>query len=422
MRCQIPYGKDQSLPLEIPEERLIGIYAPQAVEVEEDGRVLEAALAMPLGAPTLADFLGDTKDILFLINDGTRPTPTARVLAQIEPWLVGRHPRFLIATGTHRASTVEERQTIFGALYERYREQIIDHDAHHSEMISLGLSSRGTPFLVNRLAMEAEKLVIIGSVEPHYFAGYTGGRKAFVPGVAGYETIEKNHRFAMYPEAAPLRLAGNPIHEDMEEALAFLDRRKIYSIQLVLDDAHRIYAATAGDIHDSFHAAIAKAHEVYCVEIPEKADIVIAVAPYPMDIDLYQSQKAFMNGWLALKEGGAIFVVSDCRNGIGGRAFFDLMSAYSRPEEVFRHIEGSYRLGYHKAAKIAELVRYGELWFYSSLEASVLEKVFMRKIEGTLQAALDEALARFGEAARVLVLLGASLIVPKLRDENPTEK
>jgi len=115
---------------------------------------------------------------------------------------------------------------------------------------------------INRLGMEAHKIVIISSVEPHYFAGYTGGRKSFLPGIASYKTIEQNHKLALKPGAKALALKGNPVHEDMEEAINLIQDKGIFCILTVLDRNENMYAATAGDIHESFNAAISKAHEV----------------------------------------------------------------------------------------------------------------------------------------------------------------
>ena len=131
---------------------------------------------------------------MFIVNDGTRPTPTAAILRVLSKKIDLSSVRFLIATGIHRAPTEEEYRMIFGELYESLNDRIHPHDSRRDKMVFLGRSKNGTEMAVNEIAVNADRLVIITSVEPHYFAGYTGGRKSFLPGVASYKTIEQNHK------------------------------------------------------------------------------------------------------------------------------------------------------------------------------------------------------------------------------------
>jgi nickel-dependent lactate racemase len=278
-------------------------------------------------------------------------------------------------------------------------------------MIHVGTSRNGTEMYVNRLGVEAHKLMVIGSVEPHYIAGYTGGRKFFLPGIASYGTVERNHSYAISPDVRPLALAGNPVHEDMMDAMGTLGDKEIFSIQLVLDRDRRIYAAAAGDINGSFDAAIERANEVFCVDVPEEADIVVSVATYPMDVDLYQSQKALDNGKLALNEGGILILVSKCRTGVGGRTFFELLAGSKTPEEALGHINRGYVLGYHKAAKMAEVALWAEMWAVTDLPDADVESIFMRPFSD-IQRALDRALEVKGREAKILFLMDGSLTVP----------
>jgi nickel-dependent lactate racemase len=263
------------------------------------------------------------------------------------------------------------------------------------------------------MAVNAHKIVIIGSVEPHYFAGYTGGRKSFLPGIAAYRTIEQNHKLALKASAKALSLEGNPVHEDMEDAILTVKEKEVFSIMTVLDRNERIYAATAGDITESLKAAIDKAHQVFSVEIKEKADIVVAVAPYPMDIDLYQSQKALDNGKFALNDNGILILVSKCRMGVGSDTFIKLLSSCRSPQETLDKIDKEFKLGYHKAAKMAEIARWAQMWAVTSLDDELLKSVFITPFH-TLQEAIDKAITIKGEE-RILFLMNASLTVPKLR-------
>ena len=412
MRIEIPYGKDDTIPLELPDSA--EIVFPNSVPASDEESTLRKALEEPVGSPRFSEFVSHCRNTLVIVNDATRPTPTARVLSLIWEDLKKVPHRFIVATGVHRPSTEEELREIFGGLYHEVRDNVIMHDARQdSEMVHIGTSKNGTEMYVNRAGVEAEEFVIIGSVEPHYFAGYTGGRKAFLPGIASFRTIEQNHKYALRPESAALALDGNPVHDDMIDALETIVEKPIFCIMTVLDGKHRIYASTAGHIHESFYAAIDKANEVYCVPVSRRAEVVISVAPYPMDIDLYQSQKALDNGKLALADGGTLILVSRCRAGVGEEAFLKLLSSCDTPDETLRRLDEGYELGWHKAGKMAEIAVRGSMWGCTDLEDEVLESCFITPCRD-LQAGVDRALSSAGPDAHVVVLMSGSMSVPMI--------
>ncbi|MCX7995147.1 MAG: nickel-dependent lactate racemase [candidate division WOR-3 bacterium] len=412
MELQVPYGKDEKLNIRIPDQNVLAVVYPNEVEKQNETEILLRAIDNPINSKKFKDFLSDAKDVLFIVNDATRPTPTAKVLDIIYDQIKDKNIKFIIATGVHRAPTSEEFDFIFGKYYNIFKERIHVHDCKKEEdMVYIGTSKNGTEMYVNRLGMEAHKIVIIGSVEPHYFGGYTGGRKSFLPGIASRKTIEQNHKHALKLSAQALVLDGNPVHEDMIDALKTIADKEIFSIQTVLDGERNLYAVTSGHIHDSFYAAINKAKEVFCVKIPQKADIVVSVAPYPMDIDLYQSQKALDNGKLALKEGGILIMVSKCRTGIGEPAFFELLSSCKSPQDALDKIAQGYKLGYHKASKMAEIGTWAEMWGVTDLADKDMEAVFIKPFHN-LQEAIDKALEKKGKDAKIIFLMDGSITVP----------
>lgn len=414
MKLEIPYGRD-SVAIEIPEENLAGVVRPNVVETADEKKTIHDAVENPINSKDFRTFLQDAKDVLFIVNDATRPTPTSKILDIIYNDIKDCNIGFIIATGVHRAPTEEEMMFIFGKYLTEFRGRIHVHDARKEEdMVHIGTSKNGTEMYVNKLGVHAHKIVIISSVEPHYFGGYTGGRKSFLPGIASYKTIEQNHKYAMRKEARPLILQGNPVAEDMEDAIKTILDKEIFSIMTVLDRHQNIYAVTAGHIHDSFYAAVTKANEVFAVEINERADIVVTVAPFPMDVDLYQSQKAIENAKLAVKDGGIIILVSKCREGIGEETFYTLLSGSDDPQEVFDTIDKGYKLGYHKAAKIVEAALKGTICAVTDLEDDVIAKAFMTPYK-TVQEAVNSALAEKGGDAQVLFLMDGSVTVPMLK-------
>ncbi len=415
MKIEVPYNRER-IALEVAPEHFGAILklndekaakaGKNAVEITKEAikDSFEAFMALP----------GST---LVIVNDATRPTPTRLVMDAIGPALEKDKASFLVATGSHRAPYRSEYDFIFGSWYETFKDRIHVHDCHRTEdMVYYGRTSRGTELYLNKLVKEAGKVIAIGSVEPHYFAGYAGGRKSFLPGVAAFSSIEYNHKMALSPEAKALALKGNPIHEDLEEAMALV-KSPVYAIMTVLDRNHEIDTVTAGDIDKSFDEAVVAANRIFTAPLKEKADVVVTCAPYPMDVDLYQSQKAIDNAKLALKDGGTMILVSACREGIGGEAFVKLLSSASTPDEVLAKIAAGFKLGYHKAAKMAEVFKWAHVQAYSKIPDDQLRSIFIEPVHD-LQKALDEAIAKYGPKCRVVFMPDGSMTVPMVGETN----
>jgi nickel-dependent lactate racemase len=415
VRLELPYGEGHQA-MEIDDDKLVAVVKPREVPRPDSMRVLHAALQVPLGAPHVSEFLRPGARVLVVVNDGTRPTPTRRVLESVWSSLKGCDARFIVACGTHRAPTEDELQRIFGPLLPEVRGRLEFHDAKASNMVKVGESSRGNEFLVNRRLDEAERVLVVGSVEPHYFAGFTGGRKAFLPGLSAYDTVERNHRNALSPESRILRLEGNPVHDEMAELQRCLQERKpdsIYSIQTISLDGLVPFAA-AGDIEAAFRAMVTKAVELFCVEVPRRAEIVVTVATKPGDATLYQAQKALENAKPALAPGGTAILVSECIEGIGPGDFYDLLSSAPTPDGVLGRLASGYKLGWHKAAKLAEMsLGGGKVRAVTSMPSEVLAKAFICG-HASLAEALAAARNDLGDPS-IIVMPEGSSTVPMVR-------
>jgi nickel-dependent lactate racemase len=438
MRIELPY-LNKTFPLEFPDEYLLAVAEPnefKAAGTTEE--MLAEALARPFGLDSITAeennktssgntsgrsldvFLRGGTRVLIIINDATRPTPTAVILEGLLPALENagltvENLTILVATGAHRSPTGEEFRQILGGLYNTLRERCVHHDARKSgDMINLGTTRNGTPIELNKQLFKADRIIATGSVEPHYFAGFTGGRKAFLPGIASYKTIETNHKQALSPAARSLALDGNPVHEDMMDALPLI-KAPVFSIMTVLDKEQKVAAVTAGDLLTSFYAAVKIARRIFCVSIPSKADIVVSVAKFPMDIDLYQSQKAIDNGAIALKDGGEIILVSSCREGIGDEAYAQLLAQASSPEDAIERIKAGYKLGYHKAAKMAAVSSRATVTAITELPAEWLAGMFIESAaspQEALNKALERAKAQGIKKPAILILPDGCVTVP----------
>ena len=417
MQVDIPYGKE-NIKVNVPED--YEILVPNKVSPKDQDKLIQDALDNSIGPKSFDDFANNSNRILVIVNDATRPTPTSKILEYLMP-VLSSHPdvKFLIATGAHRAPTEEEYRFIFGNTYEIFRRKVYAHDARKDEdMTYLGKSKNGTEMYINKLVSEYKNILVIGSVEPHYFAGYTGGRKSFLPGVASYKTIEMNHKLALSDDAKSLALSGNPVNEDMVDAMKVLKDLNVFSIQTVLTGDHKLYAVTAGDLHKSFDAAIDSSNKIFCVNLKKKGNIVITAAPYPMDIDLYQSQKALDNGKLALEDDGVIILVSKCRDGIGEDSFLKLLCRADSPKKILEILGEEYKLGYHKAAKMAQIGIRAEMWAVTDLDNVTIKKAQLKPYSD-IQKAVDDAVSLIkskGRKPRAIVMPSGSLTVPQIKN------
>jgi len=412
VRVTVPYG-DSVQTAVVADQRLAGVVGSVAAKPRDEEAVLAAALASPVGAPPLDELLRGASGVLVVVNDATRPTPTARMLRVLAPLLGGRPVTVAVATGAHRPPTEAELRVILGDLPAAPIARVHVHDARDAAAHArLGTTSRGTPVEIDRVALAAERMVVLSSVEPHYFAGYTGGRKSVLPGMASFTAIEANHAHAMSDEARPLRLAGNPVHEDMAEAADLALGGRVFAVNVVLGTGGRMHAAAAGGLRESLDAIVPEAESTHAPTVPRREAVVVAAMAPPLDTDLYQAQKALEHGQLALEDGGTLILVSPCHCGIGEDAWARALAAARTPEEAEAAVAGPYRFGNHKVARIARAVRRFRIVAVTGIAPRGIESLFMTPAPD-LQTALDDALAR-RPGGRVLVIPDAAHTVPRV--------
>jgi nickel-dependent lactate racemase len=319
--------------------------------------------------------------------------------------------RFLVGSGSHRIPTEEDLNKIFGAHLDEIRPGLhLHHAKDDSKLVDFGTTSRGTVVRLDEQVAWADRMVVIGSVEPHYFAGLTGGRK-WVIGAGAFSMLEMNHKHALKDEAKTLVLEGNPVHEDLVEIQA-LANKMIFSIQCMVDQEGRVATCLAGDVDSTFATAASMATGFFCSDIKRLADIVVTVARDPLDNNLYQAMKAIENGKLAIEDGGIIILVAACGSGIGPEHFIEMVSGTTR-EKLQLQVKQHYKLGLHKIAKFLNLLEKAKIWLVSTLDSSVLEGLGMRFF-GDPQEALNAAIQEKGPEAHVALLPDGGSIVPYL--------
>jgi nickel-dependent lactate racemase len=273
----------------------------------------------------------------------------------------------------------------------------------------VGTTRRGTKVSVNPFLLDADFALAIGNVDVHYFAGYTGGYKAVVPGLAGKETIERNHSLMTLPNAEPAVVESNPVREDLEEAGRMTGLR--YVVNVVQDERKRIVSSFAGDPIAAQRAAIKTVDDLVKVPVRESADIVVASAGgYPRDINLYQAHKAIENASHAVKNGGAIILVAECREGFGNSTFETWMTGASSLDEAGEKLSKHFILGAHKAFALSRIAKRAEIIVASNkLQAN---SIILRTCKKP-QDALDDASRSHGKDASILLMPYAMNTLPE---------
>ena len=347
MQILVPYGRTR-LTAEVPDSRIRGIlcshlesYTPPMGESE----LVEAALASPIGSESLEKLVLGKKNIVLIASDHTRPVPSKilvpPMLATVRRGNPNAEITILIATGCHRGTTKAELIEKFGPEIVE-KEKILIHDcADEENIVTIGTLPSGGALRINRIAAEADLLISEGFIEPHFFAGFSGGRKSVLPGIAARETVYWNHNaeFIASPLARTGILEDNPLHRDM--VYAARAAKLAFICNVVINAKHEILGAFAGDCEQA-HLAGAEFLKGLCQCSRTEADIVITTNNgYPLDQNIYQAVKGMTAGEATCKAGGVIIMVAACNDGHGGKSFMKTMTQKLTPGEILAQIEAT---------------------------------------------------------------------------------
>ena len=339
-KVKLPYSK-QFLEVEIPENNLAAILESKAHDYKAFGtqqEIVNNALNNPIGSVLLEDLVKGKKNLVLITSDHTRPVPSKVTLPILLERIRSANPKIditiLIATGFHRPTTREE-------MIDKFGQEIVDNEViinHMSEdessVVHVGTLPSGGELWLNKLAMEAELLISEGFIEPHFFAGFSGGRKSVLPGVASAKTVMANHcsEFIASEYARTGVIVNNPIHRDM--IYAAKQAKLAFILNVVIDSNKNVINAFAGDSELAHAEGCKFVMELASVKAV-KADIAISTnGGYPLDQNIYQSVKGMTAAEATCTEGGVIIMVSACNDGHGGQSFYDNMANASSPREV----------------------------------------------------------------------------------------
>ena len=389
----------------VPDKNVIGVLHANEVKHELEGAdEVRRALANPIGAPLLKEVVRPGEKVVIVTSDITRPMPTYVVMpplldALYEAGVKKEDITLVFALGSHRHHTPEEMKKLAG---ERAYAEIKCVDSDPTDCVHMGVTSHGTPVDVFRTVAEADRRICLGNIEYHYFAGYSGGAKAIMPGVSTRAAIQSNHSQMVSEDACAGKLEGNPVREDIEEAGAICGID--YILNVVLDEHKHVIMAAAGDAVKAHREACRFLDRIYRKEIPERADIVlVSQGGAPKDLNLYQTQKALDNAKHAVKKGGIVILIGSCKEGLGEGVFEDWMLHSPSPKAMIERIRTDFQLGGHKAAAIAMVLENADIYLVSDLPEDFVRKISLEP-KASAQEALDCAFAKLGKDATVLAM------------------
>ncbi len=416
MEIALGFGKEK-IPVNVPDSQVMAVLTPNEAEIGLTGsEEVYRSMREPIGLPKLREVVKKGETVAIITSDITRPIPSYKVLpAVLDELSAAGIPdsdiTIVFALGSHGGHTEERMRYMVGdAVYDRIR--CIDSDVN--DAVHVGTTSRGTPVDIFRPVVEADRRICLGNIEYHYFAGYSGGYKAIMPGVSTWDAIQHNHSAMVEPTACAGHLEGNPVREDIEEAGKILGVD--YIVNVVLDAKKEIIRSFAGDPVLAHREGCKFLDSFYKVSIPERADIVVVSAGgFPKDINMYQAQKALDNAKHAVKEGGIIVWIASCKEGLGEKHFEQWLTGHEKSSDMITHIKTDFVLGGHKAAAIAMVLQNARIFFVSDLPHDFVKKVFLEPYSD-IQTAIDSAIAEKGPDAKIVVMPYGGSTLPKVKD------
>lgn len=410
MNIQFPYGKSH-LEYDFNDVKVLTSSIEEYDPKRSEDALVAAAMAEPVGSAPLRELVKGKRNIVIIASDHTRPVPSKVIMPPMLREIREGNPQaeitILIATGCHRGTTTEELIGKFGEEIVA-KEKIVIHDCDdHENMVNIGTLPSGGQCLINRVAAEADLLLAEGFIEPHFFAGFSGGRKSVLPGIAARETVLANHcsEFIAHPKSRTGILEGNPIHADM--LWAAKQAKLTYVVNVVLNGEKKVIYAVAGDV-EAAHKQGTDFLFSLCGAETEPADIVISTnGGYPLDQNVYQAVKGMTAAEAAVKEGGVIIMVADSSDGLGGDHFYhqladeedinktmDLFLSRGRNETVSDQWQSQIFIRVLQKARVI---------YISKIEEEIVRKLHMIPAKDMYDA-MEKAMALAGENPSVIAI------------------
>lgn len=419
MKVQLAYGRGH-LPIEIPDQRCSVIEPRHQPGLPNEKQAVLEALASPIGSRPLQEWIRPTDKVCILFTDITRATPNERII----PWLLehlGHLPKenitLLNQLGTHRPNTDKElRVMLTDAVVEGYR--VLNHEPENPEaLVQVGTTRDGTPAWINRHVVEADVRIVTGFIEPHFFAGFSGGPKGIMPGCAGLETVMSNHGEKNIGDARSTFgiTNGNPLWEELRDIA--LRVGPSFLLNVTLNDHRDITGVFAGDLLQAHQAGCEFVRKSAMCPVDAPFDVVVTTnSGYPLDMNLYQGVKGMSAGARVIKEGGLLILACECQEGVPDKSPLDkLLRSASSPEEILTMLAtpGFVRPEQWQAQIQALIQRRARVLLYSSLPDEIVLACHLEPCSDISRAVAEE-LERRGPEATVAALPQGPLTIPYL--------
>jgi lactate racemase len=419
MKVNLAYGQGH-LPVEFPEERTTVIEPSHRPGLADERAAVFASLDNPIGARPLRQWLKPNDRVCITFTDLTRATPNDRLIPWLLDYLAGV-PReritLLNQLGTHRPNTPAELEKLLGPEVVRHY-RVLNHEPENpAELVAFGTMRDGTPALINRHLAEADVRLITGFIEPHFFAGFSGGIKGVIPGCGGLRSIMSNHGFKNIgdPNSTFGVTFGNPLWEELREVA--LRVGPSFLLNVSLNTRREITAVFAGDLIEAHRAGCEFVRRSAMQKVKAPFEIVVTTnSGYPLDLNLYQGVKGMSAGARVLEKGGLLILACQCREGIpAGSALDKLFLSARGPEEILGLLStpGFVRPEQWQAQIQALIQRRAEVMLHSSLPEEMVRRAYLRPCPD-IGAAVRDRLAALGPRARVAVLPQGPLTIPYL--------
>jgi len=421
MKVKLAYGKGD-LEIEVPDQTVV--IEPKHIDrlADEKGKVFEA-LRDPIGTPPLKEMVKSTDTVAIVISDMTRPTPNHKLV----PWLLEElshvpKENFVVinGTGSHRDNTREELIQMLGKDVVDSVKVINNNAFDKSTQQYLGKTSTGAEVFLNKVYYESDFRIVTGFIEPHFFAGFSGGPKGIMPGIAGIETILHFHNAQMIgnPRSTWGLLEGNPLQQETTEINMMC--KPHFMLNVTLNGEKDITNVFAGDVIKAHRVGCEYVREHAMAECEEPFDIVITSnSGYPLDQNLYQAVKGMSAAHKIVKKGGAIICASECSDGLPNHGnYAKILQMCKTPQELLKMIEDpSFSMfDQWQVQKQAMIQSDADVYVYSMLDQSDVEKS-MLKPTTSIEDTLKELLQKYGENAKIAVLPLGPLTIPYVREK-----
>ena len=417
MEVKLKWGHD-AVAFDLPDRNVIGVLEPEGGEPVAD--LWEATwdlLETPTAGEPFADIVERVapKKIAIIVNDMTRSTPTQELLPPILKKLdlldVARESVVIVvATGTHRAMTAEEIDRILGPdIPKTYR--VVNHDCDAPDLVSLGTLSTGNELRICREVAEADMRIAIGEVLLHYYAGFAGGRKSILPGVAARETVMSNHKMMTRPGVDIGVVEGNPLSDEMIEAVErFCPLHFI--VNCVSDSRKNIIRVVGGHWKDAWLEGIRTFREKNFAPLDRQADVVfVSAGGYPKDINMYQAHKAIHMASRAVRDGGTIVFFAELEEVYGHKTFHEWAQRGYTVDETIAAFEADFRFGAHKLYYLAKVAKRATILLYANVDAADATKMFCTKVTD-LGAVVREMAEKYGPDFTSIVIPQGGIVLP----------